>query len=693
MSMSIIAVLVSLAMMLTGAGANGAPVSRTLTVSGVTLTVNGEEVALEPSLRLGVSSDGETALYDFAVDANGEALFPVQLAANAEGLTALFAGSGQAVQIPADALDALMEQAQAMMAGSVQADPQAAQLLTFLKDEYLPAYMGLIALAQDEARMEEIQAKGNALFDEMIDRGEGEADTLDIEDETYDVTRYAYTIGGEQMFALADAVYACDPALQAYYDALMKLYAMMPEESGLNGITSLSDLSARMGLDMTMDVVEYLNVEAEVDVMDAVITVDIPMPVAVADSEDGKGGEAPQLDPVVVNVHASKVGALNASNFDMDYTAEGVHLVMDGYAEQDETAADMNFNMTVEENGEALVTMGFTAGKTAAADSAAQDFYVNATAVGGDVGMALGVNGEVAADGAKTATLQANVSAETGTFAASVELDEAADGTGKADVDLAVDAGGTSGALRFTVAVTDAAVTDASEGAEVTVIDDLSQEGLQALTGDQGFQGKAMQVAGSFMADAQKLMADESVAKLAGLFTATAVSEEEEELIPLDGDDVEYEIEEGDALELDDDDYVIEMDDDLFDDEYDEEMEDDGVLPYEMPAFAWLPEGWEIVETNADTAYDTVDISISDESGDNSLYAMFYANPDDAQRYHLAEDGTLEPADNRVLSISNPEEGFWTVNVDDMGVYTVMYIYSDTLAMEDIGRIVAGLTY
>ena len=95
MSLNIIAILVSLAMMLTGVGGEGQPAeaARTLVLHNVRITVNDETVDLAPELRLGASTDGQKAVYDLGVDLNGETLFPIQLGAADEGITALFGKS------------------------------------------------------------------------------------------------------------------------------------------------------------------------------------------------------------------------------------------------------------------------------------------------------------------------------------------------------------------------------------------------------------------------------------------------------------------------------------------------------------------------------------------------------------------------------------------------------------------------
>ena len=720
MSMSIIAMLVSLAMMLTGAGAAGAPVemSRTLTISNVTLNVNDQTVTLDPSVHAGVTTDGESALFDFAVDSEGETLFPVQLKADAAGLTALFAKSGQAVNVPAETLDALAEQMQQMMSAQMESDPQAAQLLTFLKDEYLPAYVGLFELVKDEARMAELQQKAEALFAEKIDRGEGTPDTVEIDGEAHDVTLYHYTIDDAQLFGFADAVYALDPALQSYYDALMKLYSMLPEESGLNGITSLSDVTEKIGMEMQMEIDEALNEAEQIDIMDAVLTFNIPAQVTVADSQTEDAGEMPQLEPVVVNLHASQYGELTASNFDMDYTVENVRIAMAGYEEKTGDAAyEMNMSMDVQENGEAMANMVMQASSQTDADTGdvKSDATVTVTAKGatvvfiaegakgadganstnatlmanagdkGNVSMTATVDEQ--ADGSEDATVALSVSASGMNGSLLVEAETAADGTGDGRVTLAVSQGENTASVNFDVAVTDAAPTDASEGAEVTVIDDLSQEGMQALTGDQAFQGKAMQVMGSFMADAQKLMGSQSVADLMGLFTGVQSGVEEGEPV----EDAEIADED---VEDEDGEYVIEMDgDDMFDVDYDEDVEDDGVLAFGEPAFTWMPEGWSETDRNVDTAYDMVDVTYEDESGEGNMYAMFYANPETGDRYTLGDDGALTPAEGRQIEVSQYDEGAWNVAMDEGGVYAMLYIYSDALTIEDIGKIAAGLTY
>ena len=66
MMTNLLAILVSLAMMLTGASAPMAePASRTILVSDLTVQHNDEVVTLTPFASLGVMTDGSKALFDF----------------------------------------------------------------------------------------------------------------------------------------------------------------------------------------------------------------------------------------------------------------------------------------------------------------------------------------------------------------------------------------------------------------------------------------------------------------------------------------------------------------------------------------------------------------------------------------------------------------------------------------------------
>lgn len=92
MSLNILSILLSLAMMLTGAAGleTDVPMANTLTIRNVTLDYNGEGFTLEPSLTAGVMTDNGTAVYDFSMASGDENLFPMQLVITEEAATLVF---------------------------------------------------------------------------------------------------------------------------------------------------------------------------------------------------------------------------------------------------------------------------------------------------------------------------------------------------------------------------------------------------------------------------------------------------------------------------------------------------------------------------------------------------------------------------------------------------------------------------
>ena len=202
-------------------------------------------------------------------------------------------------------------------------------------------------------------------------------------------------------------------------------------------------------------------------------------------------------------------------------------------------------------------------------------------------------------------------------------------------------------------------------------LSDLSQESLNALGQDQALQNAMMQVVGSLGSDAQKLMADENVQQLVGLFAA----------IPVAG-----------AVA---DDYV----DDSFEGEETEEYEyqepvDDGELGYNVPEFTWLPEGWTVMSTDQDTQYDWVSMTIGTPGYANSMYATFYKNEDNVSvHYVVGGDGEIEAVDGREITVTDFGDGSVSVNLHEENVDGNLSFYSEGIDVETIGKIVAGLQF
>ncbi|MBQ6121451.1 MAG: hypothetical protein IJI59_06890, partial [Clostridia bacterium] len=284
MSMNLIAILVSLAMMLTGAGGIAQPgaalptgeIARTLTLSNVNVTWNGETLQLDPQARVGVSTDGKKALYDFAVELGDKTLLPMQLSAGEKGVTVLSGNSGVAVTVTAEALAGLAAQMEQQVNASLAASgSDDAQLMKFLTEEYMPAYAGLLKLAMDPVQRQQINAMGQTVYDRVVDRGQGTPAKLEVDGVSYDVTAYSYSLDAMQMAALSDAMFDEVPELKDYYSAMFKLYGMLPEEAGLKGLDSFTALFERFGVQMRMDIEEKRTDDGAVDQMDNVLTMDL----------------------------------------------------------------------------------------------------------------------------------------------------------------------------------------------------------------------------------------------------------------------------------------------------------------------------------------------------------------------------------------------------------------------------------
>ena len=218
MSVNLIAILVSLAMMLTGAGGAGQPAetSKTLLIHNAVVTYNDQTVNLAPALRLSASTDGEKAVYALGVDLNGETLLPIQLGADENGITALFEKTGVSARVTADALQSAIDQVvaplQAMMAQAQQGEQS--ELVSFLMNEYIPAYAGLMEAVQDKDYQKQLQEKSNAIFDRIVDRGEGTPVTELVEGDETALTAYSYKLDAAQLSDLMEELFASDPVLE-----------------------------------------------------------------------------------------------------------------------------------------------------------------------------------------------------------------------------------------------------------------------------------------------------------------------------------------------------------------------------------------------------------------------------------------------------------------------------------------------
>lgn len=244
---NLLAMLVSLAMLLTGVSAAAlpdAPVGRVMTIGNLAVSHNDDEIALDVYATLGATTDGVQALFDFSVVDGTGVYFPFQIVATSERLLLKNDKHGQTLTITADEL---ADMTNAALGGD---DAENAAINAYISD-WLPALMNLMGVMADRSEMEALRARGFEIYDEMVDRGEGVPGRAEYEGEIYDVNTYEYTLTGAQLGALADAIYASSDRLKSFPEAYFKLLAQLPDELGLSGATSYETLLAKLDIGMT----------------------------------------------------------------------------------------------------------------------------------------------------------------------------------------------------------------------------------------------------------------------------------------------------------------------------------------------------------------------------------------------------------------------------------------------------------
>lgn len=678
MSVKLLSMLISLAMMLTGTYGVEAPqeAARTLTLSNVTLTVNGESVTLEPTLSLGAATDGAKALYSLAVHSGDSELFPMQLTVTEEALTALVKNADTAFTVPASAIDAvtgtLAESATASAgdeAGSVAA------MLNFYTQEYIPAYTRVLQKAMDPEFSAQMRQKSQALMEEKVDRGEGQPGSVEIDGVEYECMTYHYTLDAAHLMALADAVYTLDEDLAALYDAIFKLYDIMPEESGLKGLTSFADLAEKTGLTMSAEFIESVADEGDVSRVDTVITVDLSAMVATAsDSETADLSDAAAIAPIEIYATNTQVGAVYRGTATMEYTLENASINLTANSSQDSEAFAMDMDMAIDAGEEGGMTFVFDVSRTETAKQlqASVDFQDDSAQFTITADAQSAANADDAGKNYSVEITFDNVKPDNARFALTAGGEIQAEGGNHNTIAFTFDGDGVNAGLSFDLDVTTDAIEEAVAGSEPLVIDDLTN--LGNLMADEAAQGRVMQAAGSLMTDAGTLTTEASVTRMLemiqGLYGATETSTGEVSDRSADA--------ESDAEETGD---------------YAEEPEDDGVLPFETPEFAYLPEGWEILETEVNTAYDQVMVSIADKSYDNNLYAIFMAGGTRNESYVMDGAGKLVPAEVHDVQLEKTSETGWVAYVTRGDATAELYFTSETVTLDEIARIVNGLTF
>ena len=673
---NLLAVILSLAMMLTGAtgatGAGGAtdaaiePAGRVLTLSDITIMVNDQMVTLNPTAVFGVSTDGKQCVYDFHIDSDGARLLPFQLVADESGLMLVSESSNTTVKITAEEIEQFVSQQLENTAGlSMDSDnAQAEKLSAFIMEEYLPAYADMLALLKDRETLKALQAEGEKAYDALIDRGEGTPGQVDYEESAYDVTTYHYKLTGVEIGKLSDAVYGLNDTLKRYAEVYFRMIQLAAEETPeFKDIDSFEKLFSL--IDIEMDVTENIGDE-ELNISDIVTTIRLP-----------------EVEPpVVFNIHSEKLGEDTDATMTSKFTAEDtqVSLFMESWQNADETRMIMTLGITPDD-GEVEAEPEVEDADEAdieGADDEEDDIdgedveEIIAREFIGAVGdgetespegafFTLDIYSQNLDDDANGygLSLSANV-ADIGALGFSLDGHCAGDGDSENQINLYLSDDNADYSLSFMANVAPGLPESHADEANAVPLDQVNGEALLA----------------GLMGDAIKLSAEPSVSQMMAAFSS---GKEEEDSAETDVEaDVEVEAEDAGPEDA----------------PRSAEPYDDGELSFGMPQFTWLPEGYEVENIEADTQYDMVSGALVNDADNGNIFFYFISSysAGSTNYFTIGKDGGTTPIEDRIV-IENADEDYRTYTCEDGNVSVSLYPSSDSVSAEDICRIIAGITY
>ncbi|MBR1559988.1 MAG: hypothetical protein IJ646_07075 [Clostridia bacterium] len=316
MMTNLLAILLSVAMLLAGAPATGpaAETGRVMTLGNLEISHNDEAVALSPFALFGVTADGERAVIDFHVDADGETYLPLQAVVTADSLLLRSDGADTTVKVTNEDLAAL-----------TGADGEDAQGFEFMGD-YIAAYVKVMDLMRDRAAMQALRDRSWALYGEIVERGAAKPAQVEYEGELYDVDTYEYTLDGRQIGALTDAICAEDARMADYVEAYFAMLAAAPEELGFGGVSTFEELLQKF--DVSMRVFESI-ADNGLDILDGKMTVAVP-----------------DHDPILVSIHQSRFGETEYSTAEAEVVDDNLALTVYGEYSRDGADAHVTYNLT-----------------------------------------------------------------------------------------------------------------------------------------------------------------------------------------------------------------------------------------------------------------------------------------------------------------------------------------------------------
>lgn len=334
---NLLAILMSLAMLLTGATTSALPeepLGRVMTIGNLEVSHNDDDAVLDLYATLGVTADGTQTLYDFYIGDNSDIYLPFQLAVTENSLLLKNDKDGQTLAVTAADMEPLLSSLMGANGDNASLD---AMLSAYA--DMLPAYADAMSLMQNEDEMAAMRKRSWEIYDQMVERGEGVPGKVEYDGDLYDVMTYEYTLDGAQIGALTDAILDTDKRLAGYRDAYFKFLAQMPEETGLSGATSYADLAEKFG--MTMRMSESI-AENGLVMMDGKLTVTPPALPTSADAEP--------MGPISYNIHQARMDDDEYSTVTFDVPMNG--LTLSTYVEYSRDNLDSHTTMTVTGNPE-----------------------------------------------------------------------------------------------------------------------------------------------------------------------------------------------------------------------------------------------------------------------------------------------------------------------------------------------------
>ncbi len=477
MSINFLSILLSLAMMLTGAAGleTETAMGAAITIRDFYLDYNDVSVALEPSVTAGVSTENGAAIFDLSMACGEESLFPLQLIVTEDNATVVAEKAGKAFTIDAETLNGIINEAldlDAMMSS---------EEVTAAMEEMKAAWAEALNAAEPD---EEAIAALEAQIAEMLQPVETSAAVDNYNDAEYEVTSSKYVLDNEQMFELVDIVFNASEEAKKAHDEMIASVNSTLEQAREDGeeipeITSIRDIYEYAGITLSMELTENATEDGAFIHTTGVITFN--------------GEELPQ--PIEVNLDVYEVDGATDLLVESEFDADGMGMYMGVMAYNDDAASyfDMIIDVMPEESEdltdedyEDAVSLSVSGGATKTEeDNTAYNFTLEANTYG--FGFALIIDGAADAEGESSTNVGFEYADETNNVSAG-----------------------------FTIDTASTVFANAAEGLEPIIVDPANMEALE---------GELSAVAGTLMVDLQSLVENESVTDLIAAFTAINTAE------------------------------------------------------------------------------------------------------------------------------------------------------------------------